>query len=120
MAGMPTDQDPIVPVPGQLGLLAEVDEPGVKLHADPHPTERAAAARALPKSGTARRRVYDRLCAVYPDGRTDDELQDALAMPPNTERPRRVELVELGLVVDSGRTRPSRYGNPAVVWVAVP
>jgi len=51
-------------------------------------------------------------------GLTDEELQQQLAMNPSTERPRRVELVKLGRVVDSGARRPTLSGRAAVVWVA--
>jgi hypothetical protein len=49
-------------------------------------------------------------------GGTDEELQDALGMNPNTQRPRRIELVERGLVRDSGRTRKTKSGRRATVW----
>lgn len=50
------------------------------------------------------------------DGATDEEMQIALKMPGNTQRPRRIKLVELGLVVDSGSTRQTQSGRAAVVW----
>jgi len=99
--------------------LAGVDEPGVKVRHDAPPTARAAAEKALGGSGSARRRVYDLLVGRGEVGATDDEIQDSLRMPPNTERPRRVELVDCGAVADSGRVRPSRWGNDAIVWVAL-
>lgn len=52
-------------------------------------------------------------------GMTDEEIQTALSMNPSTERPRRVELVRMGLVRDSGRTRSTRSGRKAVVWLAI-
>lgn len=79
-------------------------------------TSRAAAAAYLPHARTARERVYWTI-AESPDGLTDEEVQDALDMNPSTQRPRRVELVEIGIVEDSGRTRPTRSGMEAVVWV---
>ena len=45
-------------------------------------------------------------------GATDREIQAATGLSGSTERPRRVELVALGLVVDSGRRR-----NRSTVWV---
>jgi hypothetical protein len=50
-------------------------------------------------------------------GFTDEELQEHLAMPPNTQRPRRRELELKGLVVNSGMRRRTRSGRNAVVWV---
>lgn len=40
-------------------------------------------------------------------------------MNPSTERPRRVELVENGLVEDSGRVRQTDSKTEAVVWIVV-
>jgi hypothetical protein len=53
-------------------------------------------------------------------GATDDEVQDALHLSGNSERPRRLELVERGWLVDSGVRRPSRQHGPAIVWVFRP
>lgn len=52
------------------------------------------------------------------DGATDEEGQEALAMPGNTYRPRRTELQSLGLVRDSGARRETKSGRKAVVWCA--
>ena len=52
------------------------------------------------------------------NGATDEEMQRWLGLNPSTQRPRRVELVNKGLVKDSGRTRPTRSGRRATVWVA--
>jgi hypothetical protein len=54
--------------------------------------------------------------------RTDDELIDAYLAgghpprTPNRIRTARAELVSLALVRDTGKTAPSRYGNPSTVW----
>jgi hypothetical protein len=52
------------------------------------------------------------------EGATDEEIQDALAMSPSTQRPRRIELCQKRLVKDSGRKRKTRSGRSAVVWMA--
>ena len=52
-------------------------------------------------------------------GATDEQMQRSLGMNGNAQRPRRVELVEAGLVVDSERTRKTTFGRLAIVWVAV-
>jgi hypothetical protein len=49
-------------------------------------------------------------------GATDEEIQTALDMNPSTQRPRRVELVDQGLIQDSGRTRLTRSKRAAAVW----
>jgi hypothetical protein len=52
-------------------------------------------------------------------GATDIEIQDVLKMNPSTQRPRRIELVGSGDVVDSGKSRLTPSGRKATVWVAV-
>ena len=52
-------------------------------------------------------------------GATDDELDQAFPNSGTPPRCRRVELVRLGKVMASGRTRPTRHGHQATVWVAV-
>ena len=61
------------------------------------------------------RRVYEflRTCGAF--GATDEEMQLALGMNPSTQRPRRIELVRRGLVVEAG-TRKTVSGRMAVVW----
>jgi hypothetical protein len=62
------------------------------------------------------RRVLD-LLRENAAGMTDEEQQAALAMNPSTQRPRRVELVRRGLVVEAG-TRKTSSGRMATVWRA--
>lgn len=50
-------------------------------------------------------------------GATDEEMQFELDMAQNTQRPRRRELQQWGLVIDSGTTRATKSGRQAVVWV---
>ena len=49
---------------------------------------------------------------------SDDEIQAALGMNPSTERPRRIELVKLGLVRDSGLQGKTRSGRACTLWCA--
>ncbi len=79
-------------------------------------TSRAAAAGALPKSGTNRARILDYITKA--GGATDEELELALGLSGNTVRPCRVSLVQDGWVVDSGKRRPVRSGNDAIIWSA--
>jgi hypothetical protein len=53
----------------------------------------------------------------HPDGATDDDLQVVLNMNPSTQRPRRIELLAMGKIRDSGQTRKTRSGRSAVIWV---
>lgn len=78
-----------------------------------HPdTSHAAAVQVMPRTGTQRRRVLDYIAACGDHGATDLELQHALGLGGNSERPRRVELVTAELIADSGRRRRGH-----IVWV---
>ena len=79
-----------------------------------HPTSASAALRALPKSGSKRKRVYDFINRV--GGATDEEIEQALNISGNTVRPTRGSLVKDGFIVDSGLERLTKAGNPAIVW----
>ena len=81
-------------------------------------TSRSAWIKSRPKAGTLRALLLAHLEQCGGDGATDEEMQTQLDMNPNTQRPRRVELHQGGLIVDSGRRRPTRSGSQAVVWVA--
>jgi hypothetical protein len=86
-----------------------------------HPsTAKAAAKRIKQKSGTKRMLVLTLLKAVYPDGLTDQEMQDNLKMRNQTQNPRRLELLEMGWIEDSGGTRHTEAGLDAIVWRYVP
>lgn len=82
-----------------------------------HPdTSREAAEAVEPRTGTQRRRVYDLIRET--GGCTDIDCQRVLGLDGNTERPRRVELVEAGLVRDSGERRRVN-GRRMIIWRAV-
>lgn len=82
-------------------------------------TSRTAAV-ALEGSGqrnAKRARVYKFIIDRGEYGATDSEIERALGMGGNTERPRRRELVLMGLVVDSGKRRLTATRRQAAVWV---
>jgi hypothetical protein len=80
-------------------------------------TSAAAADSLTPKVLNAmQRKVLDLLVAT-PDGLTDEEMQRRLQMNPSTQRPRRIELAKLGMVVEAG-TRKTASGRKASVWRA--
>jgi len=83
-----------------------------------HPDTAVEAAVAVAPSAT-RLRTEVLLHLRQHGPKTDEQMQDALGMNPNTQRPRRVELVERGLVGDSGERRPTRAGRKAIVWKAL-
>lgn len=78
-----------------------------------------AAAEAKADAGTLRGWVYRFVKGRGQDGATDHEIDQSLGRELYTLRPRRVELVKLGMLKDSGRTRTTKTGRQATVWVAV-
>ncbi len=82
------------------------------------PTSRRAAVEGESAAETQRKRVLMFLQDIGESGATDEEMQLGLGMVGNTQRPRRVELFRADLICDSGRTRPTRSGRLAVVWMA--
>lgn len=71
-------------------------------------------------AATMRARVLTLLRGFPTSGATDEQIQHCLSMNPSTERPRRIELVRMGLVRDSGRTRETSSGRKAIVWTVLP
>lgn len=80
-------------------------------------TSREAAQRIQGGANRLRARVLAWFIDRGPAGGTDEEAQLALAMKTQTETPRRNELMKMGLLVDSGRRRPTSSGRQATVWV---
>lgn len=64
---------------------------------------------------TLQRSVVAYLRQAGDHGATDEEMQLGLGMNPSTQRPRRIELVRRGLVVEAG-TRKTRSGRYATAW----
>jgi hypothetical protein len=83
------------------------------------PTSKAAAESIKPRVGPLHRLILDML-AMGGAGATDEQMQCILNMPANTQRPRRRELQQAGLVVDSGITWATTSGRKAVVWTLAP
>ena len=79
-------------------------------------TSRAAAEQSAPNAETCRSLV---LAYLTGHPATDEQVQFALRMPSSTQRPRRRELVQAGLVRDSLERRETRSGAKAVVWEVV-
>jgi len=90
-------------------------EPPAQRHS---PTSQAAASAIRPRINALHNEVikYLRGC----DGATDEEMQAAIPMPANTQRPRRRELELMGVVVDSGRVRLTASRRLAVIWQLAP
>lgn len=98
-------------------LPIDFDAPPAQSHSA---TSQAAGDSVRESAGTLRSRVLELLRTVGHNGATDEEIQRVLGMNPSTQRPRRIELVKAGRVVDSGRVRLTTSGRHATVWVWVP
>lgn len=87
------------------------------LHVRHSATSKAAAENIESKAATLRAKVLNFIRRQGAQGATDEEIQRALRMPGNTQRPRRRELEQMSRIADSGITRPTSSGRQAVVWV---
>lgn len=99
----------------QQPLFLDLDQVKAQRHS---PTSVEAAQSMEGKTDSARRKVLEAIQSERESGMTDEEITHSTWLPANTARPRRIELVEMGLVVDSGRTRLTHSKRKAVVWVA--
>ena len=83
-------------------------------------TSKAAAKKVQPSVSDLVRQVYDAIMASGLLGLTTDEVMGVLGKGPewkNTIAPRITDLKQQGLIVDTGRTRPSNRGGPMAVFV---
>ncbi len=79
-------------------------------------TSERAAQEIAGGAESLRRAVLDFLQGHGPA--SDETIQEELDINPSTERPRRIELVKLGLVRDSGLQGKTRSGRACTLWVA--
>ena len=91
----------------------------------PHPppnnaraTKAAAQAAMRPHLGKLQAMVLRYIVGKGAEGTTDQECRRALGLSSDTQRPPRVELCKLRLVVDSGHVRATTSHRPAVAWRA--
>jgi hypothetical protein len=80
-------------------------------------TSKAAAAAALPDLGRLEALVLAHITRSAETGATDDEIEVVLGLRHQSASARRRGLVQKKLVADSGRTRTTRSGRRATVWV---
>lgn len=78
------------------------------------PTSVAAAISIEPISGTQRRAIHEWLCG-RPDGATRQEIEQGTGVDGSAVRPRVLELIGMGLVRETARTRATTSGRMAVV-----
>lgn len=81
-------------------------------------TSEAAADAIKPSAAKLREQVRLFIAEAGKKGATDEEIQDGTGINPSTQRPRRVELCQLGIITDSNRKRKTKSGREAVVWIA--
>jgi transcription initiation factor IIE alpha subunit len=79
------------------------------------PTSKAAAEAIKPRIGEMHEMIL-RFLHLW-GAATDEQMQNELKMPANTQRRRRRELQNAKLIVNSGRTRATQSGRQAVVWI---
>lgn len=96
---------------GTCGLCGHTQ--GKHRHDHPATSKRAAATINLRNKQAAHWQI---LMALYNHPQTDEEIQHSLRMNPNSERPRRVELVEKGLVEACHPTKHTESGREAMLW----
>ena len=111
--------EPLPPSEGGVLPLPRPDLPGRgKRRTGARQTSVDAADLVAPRTGSQRGKVLDAVHAVSVGplgGLTDVELARQTGLPPNSVRPRRVELVDLGWLEDTGRKR-QHLGRAHVVW----
>lgn len=104
-----------------LIILGDVMSEELKLPFQAHSQPSLDAARSMaqktPRVNGDRQRIVNVLLS---GGKTDAEIQEILGLRGSTQRPRRIELVEMGVVIDTGERRDrstvwgltSMYGGP--------
>ncbi len=93
----------------------------VRRERPPHnntPTSKAAAQSIARQAPNLRVLVLSHIERCGHHGATADEVCQALDMWPQSATPRINELAKSGDIVNSGRTRPTRSGRNAIVWIA--
>jgi len=80
-------------------------------------TSVAAAQAKVPTASSDEGRVFQTIKVSGKHGMTDDELEVALNLLHQTASARRRGLELRNFVMDSGRSRPTRTGRQAIVWI---
>ncbi|HMN40850.1 MAG TPA: hypothetical protein PKE29_08380 [Phycisphaerales bacterium] len=86
-------------------------------HNAPAGTSGVAADRIAGHAAKQRADVLAVIVKAAACGATDADIETATGIRAQSVSPRRGELRALGLIVDSGRRRPTPRGRPAAVWV---
>lgn len=86
--------------------------------AAPPGTSHAAARELKPDTGRLRMLVFEHIKACGARGCIDEEGERATGIKHQTYTPRRLELVERGLVMELKERRKNSGGRSCAVWVA--
>lgn len=89
------------------------------LFAQRHSPTSLEAAHQARESGLAERGrelVWAALSAAGSHGLCDEEIAEITRLNPSTARPRRIELLRMGRIIESG-LRKTKSGRNAVVWM---
>jgi hypothetical protein len=78
-------------------------------------TSRAAAESLTPTTINACQRKVLAYLADHPEGATDEQMQLGIPMAASTQRPRRIELVAKGMIVQAGEGKTAS-GRRAAKW----
>lgn len=98
------------------GLFADAPLRAPASHQNPQSL--AAAAAVLPKQASRAAQVLAHLVAYGPS--TSDQIEERTGWPHQGVGPRLLDLIHAGLVVRTGRTRPTRSGQQAALYEATP
>lgn len=86
--------------------------------AAPPGTSHAAARELKPDTGRLRLAVFEYIKGCGDRGCIDEDGERETGIKHQTYTPRRLELVERGLVMDSGERRRNSGGRSCAVWIA--
>lgn len=95
-------------------MSARIDDQVVYVANYASNTSRKAAEKALPKTGTMRRQIYDLI--FNNGGLADFEIEERLNLKHQTASAARRSLVIDGFLVASDKVRRNESGNECTIW----
>jgi|GEM_PF-3973104 len=99
-------------------LRVPVEQNGIRVSAGHPNTSYQAAKKALPKSGTKKKIIYDLIVESGICGLCDHEIETKTGWTHQSASAIRNTLMNDGWVLDSGFRRETPQLNPAIVWIA--
>ena len=99
-------------------MTAPLDLFDPPFHHDGLPTEKSAAKSARRSAASLRELAYAFIRRRGREGATRDEVDAVLGKTPNVTQPRLWELEHAGRIQKTGRSRETRSGRQAVVYIA--